>query len=51
VYDSPDEVQLVLRRDDEMLFDDTIELEHTTSYPNGRDCSACRSANMTLSLL
>lgn len=51
VYDSPDEVELVLRRGDEQLFDDTIELEHTTSHPNGPDCGTCRSASMTLSLL
>jgi hypothetical protein len=51
VYDSPDEVRLILRSAGETLFDDTIALEHETSYPNGRDCAACRSANMTLSLL
>jgi hypothetical protein len=50
VFDAPDEVQLVLRTGDQTLFDDTITLEHETSYPNGPDCGACRSASMTLTL-
>ena len=51
VYDSPDEVRLVLRSDGETLFDDTIALEHEVSYPNGPHCGGCRSAEMTLTLL
>lgn len=51
VYDSPDEVQLVVRNDAGTVFNDTITLEHVESNPNGPDCgSPCRTATMTIAL-
>jgi hypothetical protein len=51
LYDAPEAFDLVLRRDGETLFEDTVTPDYETSHLAGRsECGACRQADMSIEL-
>jgi hypothetical protein len=50
VNDDADTFQLTIRRDDQVVFDDTIAPEYQVTHPNGPDCGSCRSAQTSIDI-